>query len=202
MNASGKTIGEFLDSIMTSDFIKKLIPKVNELDTTMAKLVNDGNFVKIIDDGFSGNSYQTDEIKRALKPLLERLNTHGMSDIAIEANKIVTNLNDTNISNSIDSLKELGKNNEFGNILDKVLKKSVNSDITADTVKSEMNRINYYANIPKAYFNNSDSSIKKARIQGAIGGYAAVSVGGRFLNGGTLTTDSYGRKNIAGIPFI
>ena len=30
----------------------------------------------------------------------------------------------------------------------------------------------------------------------------ALSVGGRYLQGGTLTTDQYGRKDIAGIPFL
>jgi len=37
------------------------------------------------------------------------------------------------------------------------------------------------------------------RIAGA---YAAVDVTGRALGGGTLTTDSNGKQNIAGVPFI
>lgn len=56
--------------------------------------------------------------------------------------------------------------------------------------------------IPKAYFTNPNKDIRNARIQAAVGGYAALAVGGRYLSGGTLTKDSYGRGDIAGIPFI
>lgn len=55
---------------------------------------------------------------------------------------------------------------------------------------------------PKAYFTNPDKDIRNTRIKTAVAGYAAASVGGRYLSGGTLTRDSYGRNDIAGVPFI
>lgn len=36
----------------------------------------------------------------------------------------------------------------------------------------------------------------------AVGLYAGVTVGGRLLSGGTLTTNSRGERDIVGIPFI
>ena len=55
---------------------------------------------------------------------------------------------------------------------------------------------------PQAYFKNPDKEIRNTRIGTAVGVYTALSVGGRYLQGGTLTTDEYGRKDIAGIPFL
>ena len=55
---------------------------------------------------------------------------------------------------------------------------------------------------PVAYFSNPDKHIRHTRINTAIGTYAGVAVGGRYLSGGTLTRDKYGRKDIAGIPFL
>lgn len=53
-----------------------------------------------------------------------------------------------------------------------------------------------------AYFTNPDKAIRKTRIATAAGAYGALTVGRRYMSGGTLTTDQYGRHDIAGVPFI
>lgn len=53
-----------------------------------------------------------------------------------------------------------------------------------------------------AYYLNPDKKTRNTRIAATAGTVSAVSVGGRFLSGGTLTRDQYGQKDIAGIPFI
>lgn len=53
-----------------------------------------------------------------------------------------------------------------------------------------------------AYYLNPDKKTRNTRIAASVGTVSAVSVGGRFLSGGTLTRDQYGQKDIAGIPFI
>lgn len=69
-----------------------------------------------------------------------------------------------------------------------------------DTVKPGLyDKITKY---PQAYFSNPDKKVRNTRIGTAVGAYAALSVGRRYLQGGTLTTDQYGRKDIAGIPFL
>lgn len=55
---------------------------------------------------------------------------------------------------------------------------------------------------PKAYYSNPDKKIRNTRIAATAGAVGAVAVGGRYLSGGTLTTDRYGQKDIVGIPFI
>lgn len=53
-----------------------------------------------------------------------------------------------------------------------------------------------------AYYLSPDKKTRNTRIAATAGAVSAVSVGGRFLSGGTLTRDQYGQKDIAGIPFI
>ena len=53
-----------------------------------------------------------------------------------------------------------------------------------------------------AYYLNPDKKTRNTRIAATVGTASALAVGGRYLSGGTLTTDRYGQKDIAGIPFI
>ena len=53
-----------------------------------------------------------------------------------------------------------------------------------------------------AYYLSPDKKTRNTRIAATAGTVSAVSVGGRFLSGGTLTRDQYGQKDIARIPFI
>ena len=66
----------------------------------------------------------------------------------------------------------------------------------------DLNKVQKGFAYAQTYFNNPDKKIAAQRIGTAIGAYAGINAGGRFLSGGTLTTDSYGQKDIAGIPFI
>ena len=54
----------------------------------------------------------------------------------------------------------------------------------------------------KSYYSAPDSKTRNTRIAATVGTASALAVGGRYLSGGTLTTDRYGQKDIAGIPFI
>ena len=54
----------------------------------------------------------------------------------------------------------------------------------------------------QTYLSNPDKKVKTQRIATMATSVAGVSVGGRYLSGGTLTTDKYGQKDIAGIPFL
>ena len=53
-----------------------------------------------------------------------------------------------------------------------------------------------------AYYLSPDKKTRNTRIAATVGTASALAVGGRYLSGGTLTTDRYGQKDIAGIPFI
>lgn len=53
-----------------------------------------------------------------------------------------------------------------------------------------------------AYFTNPDKATRNTRIAAVAGTYGVAAIGARYMNGGTLTRDQYGRSDIAGIPFI
>lgn len=106
-------------------------------------------------------------------------------------------------SDDIDELaKSIGQYTDKADIASKIMKDEAKEviDNGLDNIKPGLyDKITKY---PQAYFKNPDKKVRNARIGTAIGAYTALSVGGRYLQGGTLTTDQYGRKDIAGIPFL
>lgn len=106
-------------------------------------------------------------------------------------------------SDDIDELaKSIGQYTDKADIASKIMKDEAKEviDNGLDNIKPGLyDKITKY---PQAYFKNTDKKVRNARIGTAIGAYAGLTVGGRYLQGGTLTTDQYGRKDIAGIPFL
>lgn len=106
-------------------------------------------------------------------------------------------------SDDIDELaKSIGQYTDKADIASKIMKDEAKEviDNGLDNIKPGLyDKITKY---PQAYFKNPDKKVRNARIGTAIGAYAGLTVGGRYLQGGTLTTDQYGRKDIAGIPFL
>jgi hypothetical protein len=58
----------------------------------------------------------------------------------------------------------------------------------------------YYSKAPMAYF--TEPGKQKQRMIAGAAAYAAGSVGVRLLDGGSLTRNSKGEKDIAGVPFF
>lgn len=106
-------------------------------------------------------------------------------------------------SDDIDELaKSIGQYTDKADIASKIMKDEAKEviDNGLDNIKPGLyDKITKY---PQAYFKNPDKKVRNTRIGTAIGAYAGLTVGGRYLQGGTLTTDQYGRKDIAGIPFL
>jgi hypothetical protein len=73
---------------------------------------------------------------------------------------------------------------------------SVNKALKDVTGKDKMG----YLNFAQGYF--GDKKYGATRIKTAIGVYAGANIGGRMLSGGSITTNSQGERDIAGIPFI
>lgn len=109
---------------------------------------------------------------------------------------------------SVDDVDKIFKENESilggrdWKPLAKKIKDSFANKRTSEQAFKEAKILEKITTIPQAYFTNPDDDIRKARIGTAVAGYATASVGGRYLSGGTLTRDSYGRDDIAGIPFV
>lgn len=54
----------------------------------------------------------------------------------------------------------------------------------------------------KDYYTNGSNRELATKAAATAGVYAAGAIGGRYLSGGTLTTNNQGESDIAGIPFI
>ena len=73
---------------------------------------------------------------------------------------------------------------------------TVNAALKEVTGKDKMG----YMRFAGGYF--GDKTYGGTRVKAAIGAYAGVNIGGRFLSGGGVTRNNTGERDIAGIPFI
>lgn len=192
--AAGETLNDIVSSITESKWGKAVIPTIDELNQTMVKNVTSNQ--KYLDS------------QAALGGAIALQKFGGLSES--EAKTIAKNISSKNIDESIETLRDkiteaVSEDKNVDNIIT-AMKKRANSSVNAkpelSNVLEGMNRFEKYAHYPKAYFTNPDKTVQKYRIGTAIGTYAGLAIGGRYLSGGTLTTDSYGRKDIAGIPFL
>lgn len=190
----GETLNDMVSSITESKWAKSIIPTVDELNQTMVNNVS------------SSKRYLDSQAAIGGAHALQ--NFGGLSEDKAKA--IAKNISSKDIDASIDAMRDkiaeaIPEDKDINKVMAAMKKKaasSVNAKPDVDNVIEEMKGIEKYAHYPKAYFTNPDKTIQKYRIGTAIGAYAGVAIGGRYLSGGTLTTDSYGRKDIAGIPFL
>ena len=179
----GETIEDVASSISNSKWAKSIIPTVDELNKTIA------NNSKL------SNSLHTENIQKSLSSMFQGINIPEE-----EAIKMAKTVNGKNYEKAIDNLSEsIAEHTDKP--VDKVIQraktiteKELNKAIDTDMMSIPDKIMKY----PQAYFKNPDKKIRNTRIGTAVGTYAALSVGGRYLQGGTLTTDQYGRKDIAG----
>lgn len=196
MSDIGKGAKEFAERIAGSDYAKIIYPGktalVNELNQTIA------NNTKLSSSIIQEN---------VQKPLGSILNSQVGFDVD-EANAIAKKIKPKSYETDIDSLRDTLSQkvpnkkdlDELINKLKKVTELSINKEKKQGIqINSIYDKITKY---PKAYFMNPDNKIKYTRIATAAASYAGLNIGGRYLSGGTLTTDSYGRKDIAGVPFL
>lgn len=214
----GKAAQDVVDSITPTakkwmDYLKV---KPGEIEENLARLHKDGktirlpfkNAVKMDIPNVSGNAdeyitlngmksmgFTEDEFKKTYD-LINNMTTDNADDVI----KTIKNLAGTDNQDRADYIE--------GTI--DMLEDAVNNAM--DGIKEAAERTggkfspltgpNKWINMPRAYFDVEDQAARKVRIGTAVGGYAALNVGGRYLSGGTLTRDNYGQKDIAGVPFI
>lgn len=200
----GAKVTEALDSIVSSDYLKKLTPSMDEMNQNMARMVAQGKHWQLINiDGSKDNP-----LNRNLHNIVDHrgkiLSNVLDEETKKNVNKIIDDMTLSNIDESFNKIYQFTvSDDKVTNAFKKIHKEADNMvKNSANNIESSIGTINYIANMPKAYFSNPDKSVRSARFGAAVGTYAGVAVGGRLLSGGTLTTDSYGRKDIAGIPFI
>lgn len=204
MAAAGQKVNDVLDSVVSSDFIRRLKPTMDELNNTMAQMAQKDKLWKVTQTMTGAADANIQENLNGIVPqLVESFNLQN-SDFQ----KIAQGITQNNVEESFQRLHTIAGDNAVLNKKIDYMRKQVDSAISnadaisGNNVKDAVGTINYAINIPKAYFGHPDKQVRSTRINTAIGAYAAATVGTRIMSGGNLTTDSYGRKDIAGVPFI
>lgn len=167
---------------------------IEELNETMVKNVS------------SSKKFLDKQAQLGAKEALEKIGNIPKE----EAEKISKTVSSKNLDKSIEKLRDtvsekLPEGKDIDNVLNTVKKraeKTMSKEPDLENVLQTMNPIEKYANYPKAYFTNSDKTVRNTRKGVAIGTYAGLAIGGRYLQGGSLTRDEYGRRDIAGVPFL
>ena len=75
-------------------------------------------------------------------------------------------------------------------------------DTTPVDVYSKLGPVDKAFSNVKTYFTTPDKQVRTTRILTAVGAYETMAIGNRVLNGGSITRDQYGQKDLAGVPFI
>lgn len=185
--AVGETIHDIASSVANSKWAKAVIPTTDELNKT------------IINNTKLSASLYNENIQKSLATMFQGINIPEE-----QAVKMAKSVNAKNYDSAIALLgNDISKYTDKP--VDKVIERArtvtqneISKGISPDSLSVPDKILKY----PAAYFTNPDNSIKNTRIATAAGAYAGVAVGARYLSGGTLTRDNYGRKDIAGIPFI
>ena len=199
---------EAVDKIVGSQFIKNVKTTVAELDENMTRLSSQGKlfqvpFARNMKDRGIGNEAMMSKINDALQGGLD--DGAYSAEAMNKAKDIIKNINSSNQDQIFGQLEGALSKNGFEYVKEDITK-ALSSQAAQDSgtidLKEMMGKVNYYANIPKAYFNPADPKVRSDRIKAAVGGYAGVAVGARVLQGGSITRDEYGQRDIAGIPFV
>lgn len=187
LNTVGAKIQDVASSVVNSKWGQAVIPTANELNQTISSNTK-----------LAGSLYN-ENIQKSLTHMFEGLNVPTE-----EATRMAKTVNVKNYDKAINALSE-----DISEYTDKpvekvieraktVTQKEISKGIDPENLSIPDKILKY----PGAYFTNPDNKIKNTRIATAVTAYAGTAVGARYLSGGTLTTDNYGRKDIAGVPFL
>lgn len=205
MSSLGKTTKEVAEKIAGSNYAKNILPGKENYINEVNNFINNNQKINFrihsaeAADKISNNIMGFTEVANELG---ENININKRTADEISNSIFKKDLSSSSFDTLQQKLEENGINEQYA-------KELVNQaqDITHEVFKKKYNvndltKIQQGLIYPQAYFNNPDKKIMAQRIGTAVGAYAGINAGGRFLSGGTLTTDSYGQKDIAGIPFI
>lgn len=219
--AAKEGVSEAIDNITGSTFARNVRTSVEELNNNMADLARRNKISRMPFFGASlkdvglGGKVSPEKMYETINESMEGLYA-GLGEGAKEIDKLKKMFakgkwgDAEGLKKKVSSI--IGEDSEiykdFVGSLDASLDKLKPETFTGNNVAGRIGTLNYIFNAPKAYFNPLDEAgklnkdVARTRKLTAFGAYAGVTVGGRFVKGGSLTKDQYGQKDIAGIPFI
>jgi actin-like ATPase involved in cell morphogenesis len=185
--AMGETIKDIASSIANSKWGKAIIPTTDELNKTIIgnSKLSDGIYTRKIQDALGSTLQSAGVPQDASVQIAKKIDIKNYKDSIDTIADDISQYTDK----PVDKIIQAAKN---------TIDKRVSTPIDKDDITT-MDKVLKY---PQAYLMNPDKNMKNTRIATLAGTYVGATVGNRFLSGGTLTHDSYGKKDIAGIPFI
>ena len=167
--------------------------KMNSLNK-MKTILNNGDIDKAIEQASIVDSYISGTDNEKFTHFL----IDASNDLKIRRQAIDNILEDNSTKSFlIDAYKsEIYDNSGIGKLINK--SKIITSEektVIRDSVT------NKYFN-PIDYFTHPDAKVRNTRRVAAVGTYATSAMVTRKLQGGTLTKNEYGERDIAGIPLI
>lgn len=204
MSNGSKKIGQIAADIAGSKYAKAMVPGKENFLGEVNSYINSNNR--------TARKLRTTEINKSMfsdiTDTISVYNEASTKPLDIGEDKIIaltTMMNGTDYSpkafkKMTKTLKKEGMDKttaqQLTNRLQENSAKIMNTPLDIDDY-SKATKAAIYA---KTYFGNPGTRLP--RIGTAVGAYAGLSVGSRYLSGGTLTTNSSGNDDIAGIPFI
>lgn len=184
LNKIGAGINDVATSIAKTDWYNSVVPK--NINAEIASHVA------------GSTKHQTAFAQDAIRNTLS-----SRMEITDDIESAIRKVSAKNLNESIDA--NIGSIEGVPDAVLDIIKKRANDSITGidgSKVVKQMTGTERAIATPGAYFSHPDKKVKNTRIATAAAAYAGVAVGGRYLSGGTLTSDNYGQRDIAGIPFV
>lgn len=193
-------IGQLVESIAGSEYWNKVAPGMKQLQQEVGERIAKNKGAGLTKDSVEYTAHLMAETFYNFQ------NKAGQDYSALEKELIGKIKNESSIDAIFKEYGDIfeGFDEDFINKLKLGMKSNLDTSAgyTPEEAYKTATTFQKLIETPKTYFTHPDKSTRNARILTAAGGYAAASVGARYLTGGTLTRDSYGRNDIAGIPFI
>lgn len=204
MSNGSKKIGEIAKDIAGSKYAKTIIPGKENLLNEANSFINSTNKTSMKLRSNEINKQMFNDIKDTVNVLNEvNLQSLNINDKKIKKMTSLMNNSDYSpkaFSKISDALINEGMDNDVASLLINKIQQNSSTILNSNLNVNDYNRYTKAAIYTQAYFNNPGT--RKVRVGTAIGAYAGLSIGSRYLSGGTLTTNNSGQRDIAGIPFI
>lgn len=204
MNGVKKTIGEVAQEISGSQLVKDALPGMEKLtQETSERLAKDAPVSAGLEKARNylvglvapNVDYDpTESIKRILRK-------EGDIDDAVA--KQLTVLKNKGIdSASLNDKTASAVKRQAHQHYQEGMRLAKANPVSGEALYEELSTVDKAGALIQTYFSHPDEAVRQNRIVGAAGAYMGAAIGARVMTGGTLTTDSYGRRNLVGVPFI
>lgn len=198
INSGVKKINEIAEGLAGSAYWQKVMPGFKQLQQEVGE--------SVMRAGKVGNEMSNaSSISRAMAQMFMSLQGKTVTEEEVKAlsNKISSKLhNEADIEKLFKENAHLFGDKDYSAQLNAVKNRAKYTNATPMGSYKNLSTLQKIKEVPKAYFTNPDKNIRNTRIKTAVGAYAGAAIGSRYLSGGSLTKDAYGRNDIAGIPFI